>query len=50
LLNSYIGMVAAYRECGAQDAEALLRARAFAAARPLRDIALDVVQGRTRQG
>lgn len=50
IVNQAIGMIAAYRECGALDAETLLRARAFAASRGLRDIALDVVEGRTRLG
>ena len=48
IVNQAIGMIAAYRACGALDAEALLRARAFAASRALRDVALDVVEGRTR--
>ncbi len=47
-VNQAIGKVAAYHECAVEDAEALLRARAFADNRPVRDVALDVVEGRTR--
>jgi ANTAR domain-containing protein len=44
------GVVAAQCGCGIDDAEALLRARAFAESRPLADIAAAVLCGETRLG
>ena len=44
------GVVAAQCDCGIDDAEALLRARAFAESRPLADIAAAVLRGEIRLG
>lgn len=47
-VHQAIGMLSVYRECAAADAEAMLRARAFVDNRPLLEVALDVIEGRSR--
>jgi GAF domain-containing protein len=47
-IHQAAGMLAAYHDIGIGDAEALLRARAFAENRPVADVASDVIEYRTR--
>jgi hypothetical protein len=49
-IHQAVGMISVYRGCPVEDAEALLRARAYAEGRPVGDVARDVVEGRTQLG
>jgi hypothetical protein len=42
------GILSAYHDCSMSDAEAMLRAHAFAENRPVGDVAADVIASRTR--
>lgn len=48
VVHQAIGMISVYRDCSIHDADALLRARAYAQERLVTDVASDVVSGRTR--
>jgi hypothetical protein len=48
LIHQAAGMIAVYHDCGIGDAEALLRAHAFAENRPVTDVASDVIERHTR--
>lgn len=48
VVHQAIGMISVYHGCLVEDAEALLRARAYSAGRPVSDVAQDVVSGRTQ--
>jgi hypothetical protein len=48
VVHQAVGVISVQCDCGITDAEALLRAHAFAEDRPIADVAQDVVQGRLR--
>jgi ANTAR domain len=48
VIHQATGMISAYHGCPVGDAEALLRAHAYADGRSVTDVAGDVVGGRTR--
>jgi hypothetical protein len=50
IVHQAAGMISVYHDVGIDDAEALLRAHAFAEGRPVTDVARDVVRRRTRLG
>jgi hypothetical protein len=48
VVHQAVGVISVQCDCGITDAEALLRAHAFAEDRPVADVAQDVVEGRLR--
>lgn len=48
IIHQAAGMIAVYHDCAINDAEALLRAHAFAENRPVAEVASDVIEHRTR--
>jgi hypothetical protein len=48
VVHQAAGVISVHCDCGIIDAEALLRAHAFAEDRPVADVAQDVVQGKLR--
>jgi hypothetical protein len=48
VVHQAAGVISVHCDCGITDAEALLRAHAFAEDRPVADVAQDVVQGKLR--